>query len=349
MLTRRILPAIALLLLLAAATSCRKNEFKIEARFGTAGSARSLMLTYHASDPRKGWVVRFEAPVVDGSMQATGYTHDPTVVWVASAGGAEMTWFLANRGDEITIEGTPDKPMLWKIGGNEANRLLSEWRAANEGALHSAGTEAVNALIARFVAKNPDSEAAALLLLNTYDRSTDHAGFRKLWDSLGPGARRDAMVKASGVDPDELEIPKSEAIRRLSLFTSADTMRTFKAADAVATLLAFCHGDEPRRASTLATLRGMAAGTGARVIHISFARDTAQWHRSLPPAAERGAVVFAWAQGGPGSAELRSLNVPRAPWYMVLDRRGTASYSGPDSVKARVAMVKAGVKFTADK
>lgn len=349
MLTRRILPAIALLLLLATATSCRKNEFKIEARFGTAGAARSLMLTYHASDPRKGWVVRFEAPIVDGTMQATGYTHDPTVVWVASAGGAEMTWFLADRGDEITIEGSPDKPLLWKIGGNDANRLLSEWRAANEGALHSAGTQAVNALIARFVAENPDSEASALLLLNTYDRGTDRAGFRKLWDSLGSGARREAMVKASGADPAELEVPDARPVRGLSLFTSADTMRTFNAADAAATLLAFCHGDEPRRASTLATLRGMADGTGARVIHISFARDTAQWHRALPPAAERGAVVFAWAQGGPGSTELRNLNVPRAPWYVVLDRRGAESYSGPDSVKARVAMVKAGVKFTADK
>lgn len=319
---------------------CTKNEFRINGRFDDASSAHSLVITYHASDSKKGWVVRFDVPVVNSTLDLTGYTHDPTVVWISSSDGREMTWLLAERGDKLIITGTIDKPDGWKVSGNEADELLSEWRSKNASMLHGAGAPAINSAIAEFVDEHPNSKAAALLLLNTFDRRVDSSLFEKLWKSLGEDADKEAMLKASGIDPADVMPLKQSRVEQLTLYTASDSLETFKTADSRKTVLAFIHGDEPRRAAVTSFMTSIASSAYTRAIEVSFAKDIAYWRHTLPAEVSHSPVIFAWVQGGSRATSLKGLDIGSTPWFVALDSLGRTMYSGPDSTKVRVALKK---------
>lgn len=320
--------------------SCTKNEFKITAQFDKIEASYSFTVTYHASDPKKGWVVSYDLPVVDGVFQIDGATHDPTVVWFSSSGGVEVTWLLAERGDKLSISGSIDEPLKWKVSGNKTDELLSEWRNENISLLQSAGSSAVNAAVAKFVEANVDSPAATLLLLNTFDRRIDPQLFTRLWKLLKKGAQKEAMLKASGISPLEIEPISNGKITKLTLFTTPDTLKTFLMSDVRATVLGFMHGDEPRRAAVTSFLTSMAAKPAIRSIEISFARDSIFWRHTLPMQYDKSPVDFAWVQGGIDASSLKGLNIGPTPWYIAIDSHGRTVYSGSDSTKVRAAVNK---------
>lgn len=311
---------------------CGKNEFNVEFKLNPKVSG-NYRLVYYASDKRTGFMMDMVAPVDKGVNKTRCITRNPVLVYIFNVGDRRpAAAFYAERGDKVRIEGDEADPLTWKIGGNKINREWSEWRNANAALIRTGDVKGINAAVAKFVKANTDSKVSTLLLLTTYDRREDEAGFLKLWNSLDDDAKPASLVSLVG-RTDRLtsaEVAPPAAVPLLRLHAMGDSLVDLNPRRYQATLLYFNRVDDggtPGCADSLRHLLGEEKSSRGRVAVISFETDSVAWlTKARSDSLDK--ALNAWIPIGEASEKVADMGVTRTPFFIVADTKGKQIYRG---------------------
>ena len=328
-----------LMLAAAALAGCVKNEVKVEVNLPESVSDTYRIL-YYASDPVKGWVIENVLQVEKGKGELLLQTRNPTIVYVFAEGRLPATFFYAERGDKITIDGQDGRPASWTIGGNKINEQLSEWRKANRAVLTAnrpgENSSALDKAVTAYVDKNPDNPVATLLLLEYYNRGGDELGFLKEWKKLR-GEALDGRWRELVSRSDMLEEPSAHELPKMLVFNSVGTGCDTISFGAKPVLLYFSKpglDDYRSKAQELRSISRESGDSSGRVIaNVLFEPDSTQrWQAARRDSLQN--VVEAWVPLGISDAQMRQLGVMRVPYAIVVDSAGKIIYRGEDLERA---------------
>ena len=341
---------ISILILLAGAalcclglSDCTRNEIRVSFDLPEKTN-RTYTLLYYASDPAKGWITEEVVNVAKGHGEAVLPTVNPTLIWLFVAGAKDpQAVIYAERGDHIEISGKSASPAEWKVSGNPVSESLSEWRTANAGVIAAArggkreDRLALNKAVAAYVSAHPADPASALLMLASFDRRADEAGFRRNWNLLRDEAadrKWKDLVSRSDMESDvpaEDRLPARIVLKTLG--TGCDTIEPGR----VPLLLYFTRNNARTHGSDISALRALVReypDSSRRVIaDIGF--DTDSMTRLYPTRTDSlRTAVRAWMPLGVSDAVAREAGVTRVPYMIVADSKGRVVYRGDDMEEA---------------
>lgn len=327
---------IVLFIFLLIATSCSRNEFRMEFSLPADLNA-NYSVVYYATAKNGGFWVETVANIANGKGMLNCATAYPLVAYLYS-GNALPIVIYAEKGDKISISGSGAAPAEWQIEGNDTNRLLSEWRNGNAEAIISGNPEKINKAVADFVVKNPDSPIAPLLLITSFSRIYDESLFRFLWHTASDEhAKRKwtKLVSRMDIHSSSVKAPgilKSMAFR--SLYNGVDTLRPDSAG---AILLFFWHNGMERRNEYIDSIKSLSRtfpDSASRVIaDVCIDADSISWNAPLRHDSTKN-IARLWVPAGFADTRLMDLAVTRTPFFIVFDPEGNQVYRGSDVEKA---------------
>lgn len=334
---------LALIFLLAAMLgSCAKKEFYLEFALPPDVDA-NYRIGY--LDSKGAAFLEFVAPVAAGKFKMKCPAHAPALVTVTPTSGGSPLLFYARPGDRIQLSGEGANPFLWKVSGNETDVRWTEWRLKNAARLEHAGSGEINKLVSAYVKANPADELSLILLLSTYDRSADEAGFRALWSRIDrklftPGLlasvnRADLFETVTAKMP---PVPKDFPARY-----GDDSLVTVRLADARATLFWFRSDDSQGERTSVDSLRRFFRKVEdrkrLRLATVSFDADSTAMRRlanydSVP------SQLRLWEPQAESGSLAEKLGVYRIPYFLLVDSVGNTLYRGDSPSEALAALRK---------
>lgn len=323
-----------LLSLIALLTACgNSDEFVIECQIHGLGE-RGVELVYIDN----GTVVHKMFHPVDGKIKLRGSSADYTLAAVCPLDYGPLLECVVRNGDRLRVSMDINRPESLVVEGNKPSEEYTKFITANDSILTRGSTEQINALIGRYVAANPSSLASTMLMICRFrpyghDMQTD-----SLLRLLTPEARTPNLTASLAAQVSErVSIPANNDVRilylRPALINRKDTVERFSPTEHTMSLLAFNSTYKPD--STLRTLKALHADYTRKrlgMTEISFTPDSAIWRTQI----QRDTVKWAqsWIPGGPAAQQMRSLNVPSTPYYILTDSLGTPIYRGPSLATA---------------
>lgn len=325
----RLIATFLTLLLLA---SCSKKEhFTVEGEIEGLGS-QSVSMTYYAD----GGIKTASCPAGDGRFVMRGMSATPTLCIVEVANVGDIAVVVAADGDNIRLKGKLGDPLAITAEGNSTSAKISAWTAANADIIRAGNAALINRSIARFVADNPKDMASAALMATRFQTP----GFESMADSIiatiNPAARPAAVMQNfNALLASQLTRQATGEVRMMMLWGRNDTIIRLHPASHTLTLIAFRNPGQPN--DTVAGLLRESSGDYPRrrlgVFEISTARDSALWKTST--ARDSATWVQTWAPGSVALPEVRKLNVPRIPFFIIADSLGTQLYRGSSTDSVR--------------
>lgn len=316
---------------------CGKKEFSIDFSLPQELNA-NYKLIYYASDRRGGFIRESAVAINGGKGDFKGPTINPALVYIYVGPKAYPLMVYAERGDKISISGKETAPAKWTVGGNDINEEWSQWRNANADALSSADAEKINDAVKKYVTANPDNPLSALLLLTTFSRIDDEETFRTLWRSLKGDAADSKWTHLVGrSDQPGIKVSPRSRLYSMALRSASkhevDTLRT----DSVkATLIYFWMANVKERKDMMDSVKALVKeypdSALRNIADICLDPDSLSWRSQIRKDSLK-KVVRMWAPAGFADEKIMTLNVPRVPFFMVVDSVGNQNYRGsePDS------------------
>ncbi len=265
---------------------------------------------------------------VEGKVNLTGTSPQPTLVEVFSLDGEPLFTCVAQDGDRMKLKMTLGDPTTLAITGQNASRDYAAFVAEHDSLLRHGSDEEVNALIANAVRSNPSSMASTLLMVTRFRT----AGHELLADSLlgeivyeaRPALLAGSYASAVG---EQVATSTRGELRAFTLRNGLDTIVRYIPSQNSYALIVFTDGVKPdsiRR--RLRTLRADFQRRPLQLIEVSVTGDSTRWRSQVE--GDSSTWLQAWAPGGVASQHLRRLAVPRTPFYIVADSSGTQHYRG---------------------
>lgn len=303
------------------------EEFVVKARVEGLGD-KGVEMIYYNNGLRR---VTFHP--VKGELTLTGTSAVPVPVEVVTVDGDPLFTVIASNGDEIEVQASVSDPAKFQAKGNRESAAYAAFVAANDSLLRGDDAARINALIARLVRENPQGISSALVMMN-YFRAP---GYELLADSLindlVPEARSFALMRSfsSGVG-EQVSTSARGPLRSLvitnGLTSGRDTTLRYNASNSGLTLLVIT-GNIPKADSLTSVMRRLARKLPRRrfrLLEVTLGGDSAGWRRSV--ARDSSAWLQGWLPGGTGATPVRPLQLPRLPYFLVLDSTGTQLYRG---------------------
>lgn len=328
--------------------SCAKKDFKIE--FNLDKSVEANYRVNYLNPGAKGGGGEFMeliVPIAGGAYKLQCRADAPTIVTITPTAGGTPLIFYARPGDKIKLSGKDANPFLWTVSGNDVDEQWSRWRLENEAPLQHAGASTVNDLISKYVKAHKEDELSAILLITTYDRYADEAGFRKLWNLL-PAELKSQKILSTLNRADLFEtITKSTPTlpKTFQARYGDDSLVTVNMKDAKATLFWFRTGEEPGNRAQADSIRkffrarAKAAGRSLRLATVSFDSDSSAMRRAAQYDSVPGQLKL-WEPMAEAGAIAEKMSVHRYPYFIVADSLGREMYRGEDPAKALKALRK---------
>lgn len=335
----KILRCLPLLLCLLFA-GCVKNEIKLrfEVPESVSGPYRVL---YYASGKNQGMMRETAVEIARGKGEITLPTVYPSIVYVFSSTRKEPELaFYAERGDNMLITGDTPDVGEWKVDGNKLSREWSDWRYEHRQLLKSDDSERINAEVAKYVEKNPDSPLSMVLLTVYYSRRADQAGFSRLYGLLKEGAFSNGDLMSALSAADLIEGPQQgwfglkggKGPVSLVLLGEKGYADTLNLKDTVPALLLFAD-KEGLKDGALDSISALSAKSRSRVAEIYVDVDSLGWKRHLRKDSVAGMRRMMMPMGLADSLAI-SLGIARAPYYITVGPKGQLVYRGDDFKKA---------------
>ena len=322
---RNIIPLVASVLLAACGSN---DDFTVKGEVEGLGEQAVEMIYFG-----NGGVQRVEAMARDGKVEFKGVSEDPTLVEI-SAGNRHLVDFIASNGDKVTFKMTLDEPFGVEIKGNSASRDYAKWLNDNDSVLMKRDVRGINMAVADYVGRNRESMASTLMLLLRFYSPGNELAADSLMNLIAPEARPEALVKniVSAVG-EQVSTAARGKLKTMNLYTACDSVVHFYPARHSYTLLVFS-GDGVKDDSVTSRLKSMEADFSPKylkVIEVSLAGDSTQWRASIEP--DSATWVQSWAPGSAAAGSIRSLAIPRLPFFIVADSTARQIYRGT-SVRA---------------
>lgn len=292
----------------------------------------------------RGGVSRQTFHPVDGKVNLTGASAQPTLVEVFSLDGELLFSCVAEDGDRMKLKMTLGDPATLVITGQNASRDYAAFVAGHDSLLRHGSDEEVNALIADAVRSNPSSMASTLLMVTRFRT----AGHELLADSLlgeityeaRPALLSGSYASAVG---EQVATSTRGEIRSFTLRNGVDTIVRYIPSQNSYALMVFTDGVKPdsiRR--RLRTLRSDFPRRPLQLIEVSLTGDSTRWRSQVE--GDSSTWLQGWVPGGVSAQALRRIAVPRTPYYIVADStgaqhyRGTSLYSADTMLRSRLHM-----------
>lgn len=309
-----------------------KNEMTVTFDFPENVNT-SCRIVYYASAKKAGTVREAYAQITAGKGELKLPQGYPSIMYLfTSSGKTPEAIIYAERGDHIIIKGKNGDISSWEIEGNDATEALTSWRIKNKGLLDGDNDSKLNAAIAAYVKKNPDSDAAAIILYLYYVRRGHEEEFASLEATLGKKihGNKKLMNALSAADllTGNIEQPKYPS--QIALAGEDGFADTLKLGDGRSSLLLIRgpkgDGDNFSTDSLKALL---AAGKQKQIAELYSDTDSLGWRRHLTNDSIEG-IKRLWMPLGVSDSITISMGVRRIPYYVVIDSKGKAAYRGDD-------------------
>lgn len=332
---------ILIAMLLAVLASCGTSEFKIEMQLEGAGTQNLRFIYYSTLADGSGRIEETAVPIVDGKLTLTGISLRPTLVSVFTPSRSLVAQFYVAPGDELKLSGKYSEPFGWTAEGNKIQEEWSRWQQANKETLQSDDADKINSAIARYVEVDKSSEAAALMILCNFCERDNADEKARLWNLLDNDAKsKDIVNAATGTDRHVEEREMRQPVSRLILYCPADSMISFSPSDAPVSLLYFWRLKDQTHRERMKMLERIYDNSASsakkdklQIADINLDDDTFAWKRSVRTDSIKWTRL--WAIGGEMNLSVRNLNVPRSPYFIVLDSAGRQIYRGSDTTKIK--------------
>lgn len=315
--------------------ACGSDSFNVEGRIEGAGR-QNLRAVYYAD----GAMRMVPAMVIDGKFSFTGRATEPALVELYTSDRRLLGRFVAKNGETIKCEFDYRNPYAVTIEGNELSGRWADFLRDNSATLVNGGSNAVNALVARYVEHNPSDPLSSLLLVTLYDSASDPAGAQRLLDRIDPADRPFSVLEGyaetlAAVNDKSALIP----VRELRLYCLKDSMATYRPSRHKASMICFSTAESGRKDSIIKTLKRLAKATSGAdrlILDISLDADTLQWKQAI----EKDSATWtqAWAPGAAAATSVEPLAIDRLPFFIVTDSAGNQLYRGSELVKAEAVM-----------
>lgn len=311
--------------------SCTKNEFKIKGSLEGAGT-QNLRFVYYASDDKKGLVMESVVPVVNGVFDYSGIIRNPSIIWIFKPDHTLLNVLYVERGNEMTVTGKIDSPYAWKVTGNELQEALSKWQSDNEGMLMGRDAATTSKAVAKYVKENPTDKLSALLLMSMYSDKNRVDERKELWDSLDEDIRDEDLLNAvTGMRQYIINQASKAKVHQMSFCSFADTMTVFSPRKSKVSVLYLWRIKEEHHKTDITALKKIAdkytKAKQLQIADINLDRDTSLWRRDARvDSVDKWERM--WAVGAEMNKSISRLNVPRTPYFIVVDSTGTQIYRG---------------------
>lgn len=312
---------LALLLVMVVAGCSKQRYFKVKGEIEGLGAQTVTMLYYS-----NGGLQRVSAyGDGTGAFEIRGESANPTLAVVELANGTVIANLVAQNGNNITLEGVMSEPMSIEVKGSKPSSEIAKWQKENAAMLLSGDAEGINQAVKSFVEGHKESIAATALLV-THFRS---AGYEHLADSLftliDPEARPGSVVQNfSSVLATQLSSKTLATVKPMLLFCPGDTTFYFVPSAQRLALLAFVPETRSCRDSVvpvLASIRDKYPLRRLEVVEFSRTTDSVKWRNCIIP--DSASWHQTWAPASVTAPAVRSLCVPRVPYFIVADSAGT--------------------------
>lgn len=311
-----------------------KNEFSITFNL-PADVNTPCRIVYYASGKNGGMIRETVADIAGGKGEITLPQRYPAIVFLFASGQRQPSAILyIGRGDKLKATGKSGDMTTWEISGNPVSEALSEWRISNASLLAKGDADKINAEVAKYVKKHPDSKAAAIILYFHFTRRGHEKEFFKLQNMLSKDVIEDEWLMHALSSADLLtNLPDTPTLPRRIIFTSdsgyADTLRLKGGKGA---LLMFRKNDDSGIAmdSVKSLLKNHTAGNAAELY---IETDSLNWRRHVRQDTIEG-LRRLWMPMGLADSLAITMGVRRVPLYIVVGPDGKELYRGDDWEKA---------------
>jgi hypothetical protein len=324
--------------------SCTKKEATITFDLAKEISGNYHILYYSASADG-GAITEAAIPIEGAKYQSVLPTRQPTMVYLNASMSQSCLMIYLVPGDKITITGDNNDPLTWDISGNKLDEEWSEWRKKNLTTLRSNDQKKINKCVADYVKKHTDQPLSTTLLLTTYSQRDNETEFNTLWHSLSSNAKDKKLIDAIG-RADMLSEPatKHAEIEEFKLHISGDTTIVYNPKKYKASLIYFWRRTDAGRDATIDSLKNIVKtlpdSTKWSICDISLDSEQNLWRQtnerdSIPSAKAPSERLSGWVAGGELAETMEPFDIPRTPYYIVLDTKGSQVFRSGDYNDAR--------------
>lgn len=330
---------IPLMLIVALMAGCTKDEIKLSFELPAEVNG-AYQVVYYAATAEMETYRETAVDITSGKGEIVLPEKVPTLVFLLQPSQREpITVIYAKRGEKFEIKGDGTDVDAWTIRGNDVTEALTAWRRENLELLKRNERKKLNAAVSEYVKKNPNSDAAAIILTLFYDRSDDEAQFLKLYDSLDRSVRenaelRRALATAALVTGNDMA-PKAKLPARIVLTGQDGYADTLSQKKGETMLLIFRSGNEaPGHALDLDSLKrilGRKKNAVAAELYANY--DSLAWTRAVKRDTIPG-LRRLWLPLGLSDSLAMQAGVRRLPYFIVTDGGRKEVYRGGDAAQA---------------
>jgi len=252
---------------------------------------------------------------VDSKFHIEGLSEEPVVIELYDKLRNRIGCVVARNGEKITVKFKVSDRNYMEATGNDLSAMLADFLVKNGGNLNEA--------IERQMVSAPGEALTALLAGYYYNVNADACRadslLRMISDKSGLG---DVMIRSK----------VEQAARIAAAPARVDTMRLFSNADS---LVDFAPSAKTRTLYIFADIYTIpdsiveyadSMAKEMRVASVRLSIDTFGWHKDVARFSKE--VRHLWAPGGVANSQLRGLNIPQIPYYIVTDTAANQIYRG---------------------
>lgn len=287
-------------------------------------------------------VKRLSFHPVDGKVDMKLDLPRPTLIEVFTIDNEPLFTLIGRNGEELSVRLTLGDPSSLSVKGNEPSETYSRIIAQNDSMLRHGSDHEVNALISRVVHASPASQASTLLLINHFRTPGHELQADSLLNIIEPDARPSWLSGSyASLLASQISAMMKNDVPGLTLRAGSDTTMRFFPSRQSFSLLIFT--DKRLPDSLIRGLRSLRADnrpTRLAILEISLAADSARWKHDTD--VDSSLWQKAWVPGGPSAYPIRSMAVPRLPFYIIADSathyvyRGSSFYEVDTLLRARL-------------
>lgn len=292
------------------------DSFTIE---GTVdGNANiNLRFVYYAN----GALVKGLTAAREGKFEYKGVSPNPTIVEILDNDYRVMGRVYISNGDHIECHLIRNAPNDITVSGNDVSERWASFLNKNSSQLASAQA---NEAIEKYVASNPDDIVSTLLMVTSYNASTDAYRADSVMEMISTNARPAVLV--DGFNSLLQRLVDESTVGNLAPITTLnkrDSLIDINPADAPYSLIVLSDKNSGRQDSIVAALKRLnrrSLRKSLQLADIALDRDTTTWRNSVRPDSATWSQV--WVAGSLASPGIDRLGVTRLPYFIVTDSSG---------------------------
>lgn len=280
-------------------------------------------------------------PLEKGKASLTVPVPATTLVSATLADGTYLAECIVSGGDNVKVKFKLDSEGSGQVSkvsvkGSKPTDRLRKFETAYDSLIAAGYSADLNRAVAGYIDSHRDDPVSTVLLLRYFDARDRETGADSLLRLIDTQARPAALLRNYGaVTAPYLNPGDAERVYNFTLLTERDSVKTIRMNAARQNLVAFLSpGDEgSKQTAELRRLWEEHDTLRLQLIDYCLYGDSAQWRA----ATSRDSVgwIRVWAPGGAGGQAVRRLNIPRQPFYILIDSTGRQIYRGSSLEDAR--------------